>query len=114
MYLDKLNEGDDSVLGTYIYSGLGSLYLAITSGHDEEFTNSLYEITADDNDVFSLDLDQELALGDKVYAMVRFTDRIYLANVTSVLPALPASPSLVREITNTDKLVEVIADKDVL
>ena len=112
LYLDKFNEGDDSILGTYIYSGLGSLYLAITSGQGEDFTNSLHKITADDNDIFKLALDQELALGDKIYAMVRFTDRIYLANVTSVLPALPASPSLVRDITNTDKLVEVIADKD--
>jgi 2',3'-cyclic-nucleotide 2'-phosphodiesterase/3'-nucleotidase len=67
-------------------------------------------------DEFSLywyNLNHTLEAGTKIYVMTRFSDgKILDVNKTVVLPALPKTPALLKKITNTDKLVQVTADKD--
>jgi 2',3'-cyclic-nucleotide 2'-phosphodiesterase/3'-nucleotidase len=102
---------------SYIISGYymdgGTVYLAIASGSEENFTNSLYILNTDDNFRFKHRLENKLEPGTYIYVMTRFSDgRILKANYGVVLPGIPDMPKPVREITNTDKLVEVIAEKD--
>ncbi len=95
------------------YQDGGEVYLAIASGRGEEFTNSLYLLKTDERNRFKLTLESKLEPGTYIYVMTRFTDgRILQANLGIVLPGRPDMPKLVREITNTDKLVEVLAEKD--
>jgi 2',3'-cyclic-nucleotide 2'-phosphodiesterase/3'-nucleotidase len=52
-------------------------------------------------------------VGTNIYAMVRFTNgRILLASKTEVILGKPDMPELTKEISNSDKLVQIIAEKD--
>lgn len=110
----KLNRvtSKSNLISGYYYTG-GTVYLAIGEGEGDNFHNTLYILDTDDMFKFRYNLDEKLEPGTKVYAMVRFTDgRILQAGQATVLQGRPDTPSLLKEITNSDKLVEVIATKD--
>ena len=104
---------DKSYLIAGSYSENTTIYLAVTSGSSIKFSNVIYTTTTDASGRFKYRLDGKLEAGSTVYAMIRFTDgKILVANKTEVLAGIPDAPGLVKEITNTDKTVEVIAKKD--
>lgn len=99
------------ISGTYADKGI--VYMAIVSGQGETFQSNLYLLDTDDSARFKYRLEEKLEVGTKIYVMTRFSDgKILLANSTVVLPGRPDTPSLVKDITNADKLVLINADKD--
>jgi 2',3'-cyclic-nucleotide 2'-phosphodiesterase/3'-nucleotidase len=79
-----------------------------------DFRNNLYSVSTNQNDRFIHYLDEKLEIGTKVYAMLRFVDgRILLAQSFTVAAGRPDTPNLLKDITNTDKTVYVVASKDV-
>ncbi len=106
----RISDQSYQITGNYVDKG--DVYLAITSGSGKDFKSSLYLVETDEFGTFRYSLDEKLQAGRVVYAMVRFTDgKILMANKTEVLASTPDAPSLVREITNTDKKVQLIAKK---
>lgn len=100
------------VISGYYYAG-GSVYVAITEGKGKNFKNSIYSVPTDYNSEFMMELDEKLEVGTKVYAMVRFVDgKILQAQSFTVVAGRPDTPSLLNQITNTDKVVKVVAAKD--
>ena len=90
-----------------------TVYLAIVKPESTTFTNSLYVLETDSFGRYKYCLEDKLELGTKIYVMVRFADgKILTANKAEVLPGRPEPPILVKEVTNTDKQVLVIANKD--
>lgn len=109
--LNKVTNKSYLVIGNY--EDTGTVYIAISKGEGKNFRNTLDVIETDETGRFVYDLDDKLEEGSTVYAMTRFTDgKILAANKTTVLGGAPSMPSLVKEITNTDKKVQVIAQKD--
>ena len=100
------------LISGYYYDG-GTVYLAIGEGKGENFKNSLYTLNTDELYKFIHYLDQNLEPGANIYVMTRFTDgKILSANQIEVVSGRPDTPILRKDITNTDKQVQVIADKD--
>lgn len=100
------------VISGYYYSG-GSIYVAITQGEGKDFKSRIYSVKTSKNDSFIHYLDEKLEIGSKVYAMARFDDgKILIAKSVTVAAGRPDQPALLKEITNTDKEVKVIATKD--
>ena len=80
----------------------------------KDFRSSIYNIPTNESSRFVHYLDEKLDIGTKVYAMVRFVDgKILLAQSFTVIAGRPDMPVLLSEITNTDKIVNVVAVKDV-
>lgn len=92
-----------------------TVYLAIAYPNEEIFSNNLYTLETDEFDRYRFTLEETLPLGTKVYVMTRFIDgRILIANKSEILPPIPEAPTLVKEISNTDKKVQVIAGQDLV
>lgn len=109
--LDMVTDKSNLIEGYYY--DLGTIYLAIAKGTGEEFSSTLLKLTTDDNGKISYQLEERLKVGTIVYAMARMPGgRILLANKAVVALGVPDIPLLVKEITNSDKTVEVIAEKD--
>ena len=109
--LNRVTSKTSIISGNY-YDG-GTVYLAISEGEGESFKNTLYTLTTDESSRYRLELEKKLEPDMKVYVMTRFTEgRILLANRTVVLAGRPELPVLIKDITNTDKLVQVAADKN--
>lgn len=109
--INRLTDKSNLISG-YNYDG-GNVYIAISEGKGSKFMNSIVSVATDDTFRYSYDLEEKLKSASRVYVMTRYTDgEILLANAVSVLAGRPEMPSLVKEVTNTDKLVEVIADQD--
>lgn len=110
--LDPIDVSTLAIAGSHFEKG--SVYLAITNGEGENFTSTLYTLEADNyTSKFYLYLDNPLEAGTKVYAMTRFTDgNILWVAERVVLPGKPEAPKLIKSITNVDKTVQVVSDKD--
>lgn len=104
---DKAN-----LISGYYYSG-SDVYLAIGSGEGTEFTNNLNKISTNEMNRYQYRLEKGLEVGDKIYVMSRFENgKILLARSLTVVAGRPNMPELLKEVTNTDKEVKVIAIKD--
>jgi 2',3'-cyclic-nucleotide 2'-phosphodiesterase/3'-nucleotidase len=104
---------DKANLITGFYHAGGTVNIAITKGKGKDFTSNLYSASTDFDFRFQHYLDEKLEIGTKVYAMVRFVDgRILLAQSFTVTAGRPNMPELLKEITNNDKEVKVVAIKD--
>lgn len=91
----------------------GTVYLAIVKGTGSRMENTLKELETDADNSFQYLMDKALPLGTTVYAMTRFTDgNILQAAKTTVIEGIPGKPVLIKEITNTDKQVQVASKKD--
>lgn len=100
------------LISGYYYSG-GNVNVAITQGEGEHFKSELYSVSTDYDFKFYHTIDGKLEIGTKVYAMVRFVDgKILMARSFIVSAGRPSMPTLLNEITNTDKEVKVVAIKD--
>jgi len=109
--LKKVTNKSNYISGTYLEEG--TIYLAICEGEGENFTNDLYIINTDSFSRIMFELSEKLSVGAKIYAMARYTDgNILLANMTEVLAGRPDTPSILEDVTNSAKSVQVIADKD--
>lgn len=109
--LDVVTDSSTLVAGNYLDNG--TVYLAIASGSGEFFTSSIVKTETDEDGRFYYELDKAPEIGTTIYTMVKLTSgRILLANKTVVIPGIPAMPTLLKEVTNTDKTVQVIAKKD--
>ncbi|HKL79869.1 MAG TPA: metallophosphoesterase, partial [Mobilitalea sp.] len=109
--LNRVSVNSNLISGFY-YDG-GTVYLAICSVKDETFTNTLYQLDTDYMFKFRHYLEDSLEPGTTIYVMARFSDgKIRRANKTVVLPGIPDAPTLLTPVSNTDKQVQVIADKD--
>lgn len=94
------------------YEGGGNVYVAITEGEGKSFRSSIKSVTTDENGKFTYYLDEKLSTGLKIYAMVRFEDgKILLAQSSTVIAGRPDTPSLLNDITNTDKTAKVVAER---
>lgn len=101
-----------NIISGYYNSG-GSVFIAIASGEGESFRNSLYSVELNDNNRYQHFLEEKLEMGTKVYVMARFVNgKILLAQSFTVTAGRPNTPTLLRDITNTDKEVKVSAAKD--
>lgn len=90
-----------------------TVYLAIVDPELEPFTNELHILETNDFGRYRYHLDEKLKPGTKIYVMVRFTDgKIVNVNKFQVAPGRPDMPTLVKEVTNSDKQVQVIANKE--
>lgn len=104
---------DKSYLISGSYIDQGPIYIAVTSGSGISFQSKLYSVESDPNGKFRYRLDNKLTAGNVVYTMVRFADgKILIANKLEVLAGRPDMPSLAKEITNSDKTVQIVAKKD--
>lgn len=111
LILDGVSNKTNAITG-YYYSG-GNVNIAITTGSGSDFKSSIYRISTDYDFEFFHELDEYLELGTKVYAMARYVDgEILVARSFTVSEGRPSMPALLKEITNTDKEVKVIAAKD--
>lgn len=111
LVLNKVTSNSNLISG-YDYDS-GTVYLAISKGEGDSFSNTLYILTTNEFYKFLYYLDEKLEPGTKIYVMTRFTNgRILRANRSDVIPGKPDLPILLKEITNADKQVQVIADKD--
>ncbi|MBP1755738.1 MAG: hypothetical protein H6Q59_2136 [Firmicutes bacterium] len=109
--MNRLTDKSYFVIGTYTSQSL--VYVAVSSGSGKSFKSNLYTVESDQDGKFRYPLEQNLEVGDVVYTMVRFSDGdILIAGKLEVIAGRPDMPSLVKEITNTDKSVQVIAKKD--
>ena len=112
LILNRVTNKSNLISG-YYYAG-GNVYVAIAKGEGKDFRSSIYNIPTNESSRFVHYLDEKLDIGTKVYAMVRFVDgRILLAQSCTVIAGRPDMPVLLSEITNTDKIVNVVAVKDV-
>ncbi|HKM00372.1 MAG TPA: Ig-like domain-containing protein, partial [Mobilitalea sp.] len=103
---------NSNLISGFYYDG-GMVYLAICSNDNETFTNTIYQIDTDHLFKFRHYLEGSLEPGTTIYAMARFSDgKIRRANKTVVLPSIPDAPTLLTPVANTDKEVQVVADKD--
>lgn len=110
--LNRITNKSNLISG-FNYSG-GNVNVAISNGEGMDFRNNLYSVSTNQNDRFIHYLDEKLEIGTKVYAMLRFVDgRILLAQSFTVAAGRPDTPNLLKDITNTDKTVYVVASKDV-
>lgn len=111
LYFDKVSEKSYMITGYYLDTG--TIHLAITKGEKDSFESNLLLIESDDYGRFIYRLDGKLEAGTTIYAMVRYSDgKILIANKTTVIPTKPEKPSLVKNINNSDKTVQVIAKKN--
>jgi 2',3'-cyclic-nucleotide 2'-phosphodiesterase/3'-nucleotidase len=111
LVLNKVTSNSNLISGFY-YDG-GTVYLAISEGEGDSFSNTLYTLTTNEFYKFLYYLDKKLEPGMKIYVMSRFSNgRILRANRSDVIPGKPDMPSLMKDITNADKQVQVISDKD--
>lgn len=111
LLLNKTTSKSLFIIGNF--TDKGTVYLAISSGEGETFKNTFYTLETDEYTKFRYQLEGKLEVGAKIYVMTRFTDgKILLANKTVVLPGRPDIPALVKDMTNVDKSVQVIANKD--
>jgi len=102
------------LISGYNYSG-GDVYIAITQGEGKDFKSKIYRVTTSDTDSYVYELEEKLDIGTKIYAMARFDDgNILVAKSITVVAGRPYAPALAKVITNTDKEVRVIAEKDCL
>jgi len=109
--LNRVTSKSNLVSGSYLDNG--SVNIAIASGEGDTFENIILEVEKYSQSKYQYLLEEKLEVGTKIYVMTRFTDgKILLANKTVVLPGRPDTPSLLSEVTNADKLVKVIANKD--
>lgn len=110
--LNRITDKSNLISG-YYYSG-GNVLVAITAGEGNEFKSNIYSVPTNQRNRYIHYLDEKLDIGDKVYAMVRFLDgRILYVQSFTVVAGRPDMPTLLKEITNTDKLVNIVAIKDV-
>ena len=108
--LNRLTDRSYLISGTFVDKG--TVYLAISSGTGKNFKSILHTVETEDTGKFRYRLDQKLESGSVVYVLVRFDNgKIYLANKTEVLAGRPDTPELLKDITNTDKKVQIIAKK---
>ncbi|TAH64838.1 MAG: hypothetical protein EWM47_11840, partial [Anaerolineaceae bacterium] len=111
LVLNRITDKSNLISGSY-YAG-GNVYVAITRGEGKDFTSNIYSTSTNESSRFIHYLDEKLEIGTKVYAMVRFVDgRIILATSFTVTAGRPNMPTLLNEITNTDKIVNVVSIKD--
>lgn len=102
-YIEGVFESDDR------------LQIAVANGKGKNFTNTLYTVYADEFEEFYLEFDQPLPAGTQLYAIYRYIDGNIINVVkTEVLATIPSKPILVKPISNTDKIAEVISSKDAL
>lgn len=112
LILNRVTDKSNLISG-YYHAG-GTVNVAIATGEGEGFKSSIYSYPTDHNFKFMHYLDEKLEVGTKVYAMARFVDgRILLARSFTVVAGRPDMPSLLNEVTNTDKIVNVVSIKDV-
>jgi 2',3'-cyclic-nucleotide 2'-phosphodiesterase/3'-nucleotidase len=101
-----------NVISGYYYAG-GSVNVAIANGEGKDFRSNIYSTQTGFKDKFIHYLDEKLDIGTKVYVMVRFVDgRILLVKSFTVTAGRPSMPTLLRDITNTDKIVNIVGIKD--
>jgi 2',3'-cyclic-nucleotide 2'-phosphodiesterase/3'-nucleotidase len=113
LILNRVTDKSNMISG-YYYGG-GTVYVAIATGEGRNFRSNIYSTTTDHDYSFMYRLNEKLAIGTKVYAMVRFENgRILLARALRVTAGRPDMPKLLNEITNTDKEVRVVSIKDVV
>lgn len=106
---------DKSYLISGFYYGGGNVNLAIATGEGRDFKSELYSVPTDKNFGFIYRLKDKLQAGTKVYVMVRFVNgRILLARSLTVVAGRPDTPKVLKEVTNTDTEVKVVAIKDCL
>ncbi|MDF2539063.1 MAG: hypothetical protein K0S76_2084, partial [Herbinix sp.] len=99
------------VKGTYLANA--PVYIAISSGTGENFTNKLIMVETDEFDNYRYRIEEILEEGMNIYVMARFTDgKILIANKTVVLPEKPEAPQLIKSVSNSDKLVQIAANKN--
>lgn len=111
LVLNRITDKSNIISG-YYYSG-GNVYVAIGNGKGKDFSNNLYKLPTNNANRFQHYLEEELEIGTKVYAMVRFENgRILVAQSFTVIAGKPNMPILLKEISNTDKEVKVAAIKD--
>ena len=111
LFLNKLTNKSDHISGEYQEES--GVYIAISSGKNGKFKNTLHYIKTDKNSNFSYPLSKNLNVGTTIYVMARNTNgKIILANKTIVLLGKPDKPNLARNIRNTDKIAYVIAEKN--
>jgi len=103
---------DKSYLITGFNLNKGSINLALASGEGDSFQNTLLMFETNEDGKIKYTIDGKLEAGTIIYVMTRFVDgKILLANKTVVLPAKPDMPILLKEVTNADKTVQIIAKK---
>lgn len=109
--IDNVTTKSNLITG-YSYDS-DTVYLAIVDPESEPFSNELHVLETNDSGRYKYYLDQKLKPGTKIYVMVRFTDgKIINANKFHVAPNMPDVPALLKEVTNADKKVQVIANKE--
>ncbi len=108
--LNKVTDKSYMISGNF--GDKGSVYVAITNGTGKSFKSTLNLVETSTTGRFILRLDQKLDAGSMVYAMVRFDNgKIYTVSKTEVQAGKPDMPTLVKEITNSDKTVQLVAKK---
>ena len=109
--LDQVHSKSYYITGNYYDNYL--VYLAISQGNGDNFQNKLYLVNPDSDGRFRFALEERLEEGARIYVMSRFANgKILLANKTVVQPVRPSVPSLVKDITNSDKTVLIQANKN--
>ncbi len=108
--MNRLTDKSYMISGTF--ADKGTVYIAISKGSGKTFKNTLYTVETDEFGKYKYRLAGKLDAGDVVYVLIRFDNgKIYMANKTEVLAGKPDMPTLVKEITNTDKKVQFVAKK---
>lgn len=111
LVLNRITDKSSLISGSY--EDTGTIYIAVTNTYGNRFVSELSTIETDEFGKFKSYLPSKLEVGSTVYAMVRFTDgKILRACKTKVIGGRPDMPSLVKEITNADKSVQVISKRD--
>lgn len=108
--LNKVTDKSYLISGNFADKGL--VYIAITNGTGKSFKSVINSVETDEFGRFKLRLDQKLDAGSVVYAMVRFDNgKIYTANKIETLAGKPDMPTLVKDITNADNMVQLVGKK---
>ena len=109
--LNKVTLNSYQISGSYLEDS--TVYIAIAKSDGTKFINSLYPVETDSFGRYRYNPSHDLAAGDIIYSMVRFTDgNILMACKTEVPAAKPGKPVLVKAVTNADKQVQVAAMKN--
>jgi 2',3'-cyclic-nucleotide 2'-phosphodiesterase/3'-nucleotidase len=111
LMLNEINAKSFFISGTCLDTG--NVFIAIATGTGKSFQNTLLTLDTDSDGSFQYPIEDYLREGTKIYALSRFTDgEILLAAKTVVIAGAPDAPVLLKDVTNADKQVRVIANKD--
>ncbi|MHB8130568.1 MAG: Ig-like domain-containing protein [Mobilitalea sp.] len=108
--LNRVTDKSYQITGFNLNKGL--INLAIASGEGDNFQNTLLTFETNEAGKIRYTIDGKLEAGTNIYVMTRFSDgKILLANKTVVISTKPDMPILLKDVTNADKLVQIIAKK---